>query len=249
MDKKRTEGYIAGVACVIACLVFSVSAANIGWNASGQILWAFTIVFGVLGIGSFWKPNSIGAIVTQIMRNIGRSESEGSDSHNRQIQKKSKGSVQVMGDDARVNVYNVAQESDANGNTLWKPRPKIKFFVAQELLRKLQFPQVGWEAYNDSPYQLRARIEIHPILGGHDLFPLSDDYINGNHPYGVEPKSPVFGNGCFSLPQVCATSKDELVLEIRAIVEDVNDPEKGEYKLLPSCWKYAREYDTWSYNP
>jgi hypothetical protein len=132
---------------------------------------------------------------------------------------------------------------------LWKPLPKIKFSVAQRLLRKLQFPQVGWEAYNDSPYQLKVRIEVHPILGGQDLHPLPDNDINGNKLYPVEPMSALFGNGCFSPPQVCATSKDELILEIRAIVEDVNGPEKGEYKLLPSCWKYVREYDTWSYYP
>jgi hypothetical protein len=61
--------------------------------------------------------------------------------------------------------------------------------------------------------------------------------------------SALFGNGCFSLPQVCATSKDELILEIRAKAEDVNDPEKGEYKFLPSRWKYVREHDAWSYYP
>lgn len=111
------------------------------------------------------------------------------------------------------------------------------------------FAQVGWEAYNDSPYQLKVRIEVHPILGGKDLHPLSDDDINGTNVYPVEPRTWLFGNGFFSLPQVCATSKDELILEIRATVEDVNDSEKGEHKLLPSRWKYVRELNAWSYYP
>lgn len=136
-----------------------------------------------------------------------------------------------------------------NVSKKWEPLPKIRFLVAQRLLRILIFPQVGWEAYNNSPYQLKVRIEVHPILGGKDLHPLPDNDINGTNPYYVEPMSALFGNGCFTLPQKCATSKEELILEIRAIVLDVNDTEKGEYKLLPSRWKYVRERNIWSYYP
>jgi hypothetical protein len=131
----------------------------------------------------------------------------------------------------------------------WSPLPNIKFIVSQRLLRILTFPQVGWEAYNDSPYQLRVRIEVHPILGGRDLHPLSDDDINGIKAYEVEPKSYLFANGCFSLPQECSVSKEELILEIRATVEDINDPEKGQHNLVPRRWKYVREHNTWSYYP
>lgn len=136
-----------------------------------------------------------------------------------------------------------------NTSKQWKPLPKIKFFLAQRLLRTLTFPQVGWEAYNDSPYQLKVRIEVHPILGGKDLHPLPDDDINGTKPYDVQPNDWLFGNGCFTLPPKCATSKEELILEIIAIALDVNDTEKGEYKLSPSRWKYVRERNAWSYYP
>jgi len=131
----------------------------------------------------------------------------------------------------------------------WKPLPNIIFKVTQRLLRTFYFPQVGWEAYNDSSYQLRVRIEVHPILGGRDLHPLSDDDINGTKAYEVEPKSYLFGNGCFSLPQECAVSKDDLILEIRTTVEDINNPEKGQHKLVPRRWKYVREDNAWSYYP
>ena len=134
-------------------------------------------------------------------------------------------------------------------NKLWSPLPIIYFKVAQILLRILHFPQVGWEAYNKSPYQLEVRIEVHPILGGRDLHPLPDNDINGNSIYPVEPYSPLFINGCFTLPPVCAVSKEELVLEIRATVTDINSPEKGSYALLPQRWKYVRERNLWSYYP
>lgn len=145
-----------------------------------------------------------------------------------------------------------SSKTHAVDSTAWNPLPKINFKVAQRLLRVLQFPQVGWEAYNDSPYQLRVRIEVHPFLGKKDLHPLSDNHINGHKVYSVypvEPNSYVFANGCFTLPAICATSDDDLILEIRASVEDTNDPRKGEYKLIPRRWKYIRTSDTWSYHP
>jgi hypothetical protein len=131
----------------------------------------------------------------------------------------------------------------------WDPLPKINFKVSQQLLRTLKFPTVGWEAYNDSPYQLRIRIEVHPILGGKDLHPLSDKHINGSSVYPVEPNSPLFINGCFTLPAKCAISEKELILEIRAIAEDTNDLKKGTYALIPRRFKYNRKSNTWSYHP
>ena len=132
---------------------------------------------------------------------------------------------------------------------MWTPFPRINFTIAQRLLRVCTFPQVCWEAFNDSPYQLRVKIEIHPILGGRDLHPLKDDSINGNSVYEVEPNSYLFANGCFTLPKECADSKEDLVVEIRVLVTDANDIGKGELKLLPKRWKYVRENNSWFYYP
>jgi hypothetical protein len=131
----------------------------------------------------------------------------------------------------------------------WKRIPNIQFRVTQNLIDTFYFPQVGWEVYNNSLYQLRMRIEIHPLLGGKDLHPLPDDDINGTNEYEVEPKSFVFSNGCFTLPEECASSNDELILEIRSTVEDINDPKKRKLKLVPRRWKYVRETNAWSYFP
>jgi len=141
------------------------------------------------------------------------------------------------------------REKPKEDTALWSPLPKIDFTIAQRLLRTLHFPQVGWEAYNNSSYQLRVRIAIHPILGGKDLHPLSDNDINGMSVYEVEPYSYLFANGCFTLPQECAQSNKELILEIHSTVEDANDPKKGEHKLFPKRWKYIRERNAWSYYP
>jgi hypothetical protein len=104
MDKKRKDGYVTGLVCLIIFAIFLPTAINIGWNTSGQIFWVFTIVFGGLGVGSLWKPESIGAVVSQLLKNLAESE-EKSDSHNKQIQKESSGSVQVMAsDEAEVNI-------------------------------------------------------------------------------------------------------------------------------------------------
>jgi len=73
--------------------------------------------------------------------------------------------------------------------------------------------------------------------------------INGSSIYPVEPNSPLFMNGCFTLPNICATSNDEIILEIRATVEDTNDLKKGKYSLIPRRWKYNRKSNTWSYHP
>jgi len=258
MDKKRKDGYVTGIGCLLIFALFAyftiVSASN---TSAAVIMGIFAALFGVLGFGSLAKPETIGAVASQFLENLSKnSEEKSSDSHDKQIQKKSSGSVQVMASDSEVNInvlprkQKPARESDVKGSALWKPLPKINFNVAQRLLRMLQFPTVGWEAYNDSPYQLRVRIEVHPILGGRDLHPLPDNLLNGTEVIDVEPQSALFGNGCFTLPEICAVSKDdELILEIRAKVEDINDPEKGQYKLVPQRWKYVRETNTWSYYP
>ena len=86
MDKKRKDGYITGLVCLLICFIFLPISINTGWNTSGQIFGVFTIVFGILGVGSLWKPDSIGAVVLQLLENLGENE-EKSDSHNKQIQK------------------------------------------------------------------------------------------------------------------------------------------------------------------
>jgi len=124
MDKKRKDGYVTGLGCLLIFAIFLPTAISIGWNTSGQIFWVFTILFGGLGFGSLWKPDSIGAVVSQFLKNLSKSSEEGSsDSHNQQTQKKSSGSVQVMAQDQsnvsitvhsgkKKNAQNLPEESE-----------------------------------------------------------------------------------------------------------------------------------------
>ena len=131
----------------------------------------------------------------------------------------------------------------------WNPLPVIKFNIMGVNLKRA-LPQVGWELTNHSSFQLRIRIEVHPWLGKRDLLPLIlDDDINGKKSYTAEPNSLVWTNGTFTLPHECVNSTEELVLEIRSFVTDVNEPQKAEHKMLSSTWKYVSSGDYWFYYP
>jgi len=148
-------------------------------------------------------------------------------------------------------LFNVSNKATTilHSKVKWNPLPVIKFNVMGAHLKRA-FPQVGWELTNHSPYQLKIRIEVHPWLGNEDLFSLVlDGDINGKKSYSAEPNSVVWTNGTFTLPQKCVASTEELVIEIRSFVTDVNEPQKGEHRMLSSTWKYVRAGDYWYYYP
>lgn len=106
MDKKKQGGYVTGLICLLLFSFFAyftiISASN---QATAAILGVFSIFFGGLGFGSLWKPESIGAVASQFLKNLAKNaEDEPSDSHETQVQKKSSG-VQVMATHgAKVNI-------------------------------------------------------------------------------------------------------------------------------------------------
>ena len=90
MDPKRKNGYIAGIVSLLGSSIFGIFVINYGLSLSGQILAVLALIFGVLGIGSLLKPESIGEITSQLLKNIAKNmeEQTNSDSHNNQTQKK-----------------------------------------------------------------------------------------------------------------------------------------------------------------
>ena len=96
MEEKTKNGYIAGVVSIIGCFLFGLFAYHNEFNLTGQILWGITLVLGVFGVGSLWKPDSVGQVVWQLLENLSKSGENTSDSHNIQIQEKSSGAVQAM---------------------------------------------------------------------------------------------------------------------------------------------------------
>lgn len=96
MEDKKKNGYVTGIVCLLIFFILLILAVNNEWNMSGQTIWVITIFFGGLGVGSLCKPESFGAIATQILKNLSESGKDTSDSHNIQIQENSSGAVQAM---------------------------------------------------------------------------------------------------------------------------------------------------------
>jgi len=119
MDEKRQKGYVAGFICIFIFILFFVLAFNNAWNSTGQLLWGFTLFFGALGVGSFWKPEVIGGAASQFLESLAKSGREESDSYNKQIQEKTSGSVQVMATrGAKVNINVPSRKKENTTNSL-----------------------------------------------------------------------------------------------------------------------------------
>ncbi len=88
MDEKRKDGYVTGLLFLRIFAIFLPTSISTGWNTTGQIFGVITAIFGILGFGSLWKPDSIGAVASQLLKNLAKNTEEGSsDSHDEQIQK------------------------------------------------------------------------------------------------------------------------------------------------------------------
>ena len=116
MDEKRKQGYISAVICSLISVILLTFSLKNEFNLSGQMLWILTFFFGVLGLGSFWKPNTIGEIASEILKNMSKNGVEtNSDSHNKQVQIQSPHGVQAMasqGGNVTINVDSGKKEQE-----------------------------------------------------------------------------------------------------------------------------------------
>ena len=62
---------------------------------TGQVLIAFGLVFGILGVGCFWKPELFGPITSKLLENFARAEERNSRTYE-QNQQESKNSPQII---------------------------------------------------------------------------------------------------------------------------------------------------------
>jgi hypothetical protein len=66
MNSKKERAYVAGgVGCVVAILLLIISY-DLGWSLYGQLVGGVGVVFMVLSILSFWKPERFGLFVSKI---------------------------------------------------------------------------------------------------------------------------------------------------------------------------------------
>ena len=76
MDEETKTAYKAGAVSLLGCVILIIFAINFGWNMTGQVLGIMGLFFGILGVGSFIKPEIFGPIADQILENIGKSSEE-----------------------------------------------------------------------------------------------------------------------------------------------------------------------------
>ena len=128
--------------------------------------------------------------------------------------------------------------------------PKIEMEITQKihgLYQKRVLPIVGFNLFNPNSVPVRVKLKTSVILGGQNLGLVEDakGYYCGKriHEFNADRG---FGNGSFSIPQICVNSKEELTIEVRSFVID----EFGkEYERLPESWTYMRDSNDWYYEP
>jgi hypothetical protein len=135
MDNETKSGYVAAFIFIVAFFAFLTSLINIGLNKVDLLSSIITAILGILGFGSLWKPRTIGAVAVAIIdmfRNTGNTEGSSPDSHNKQIQSKSSGSVQVHATHgAKVNVSIPSDKKGSNADLegkelLWNEKRVIR---------------------------------------------------------------------------------------------------------------------------
>ncbi len=92
MEDSKKNAYITGVIFSFMAIFSIFIAISVGWNMSGQFMSIVGLFFGVLGVGSLWKPESIGQIASQILENM----QENSDRQNKSYRKKNQKVNQVI---------------------------------------------------------------------------------------------------------------------------------------------------------
>jgi len=105
MDKTRRNSYVSGVIGIIILGIFVPMAINAGWNVTGQTLGVIGLVFGILGLGCFIKPDFFGPILTQIFENLSKNTESSETRKNEQHQNKPSKSPQIQAEKSNVNIY------------------------------------------------------------------------------------------------------------------------------------------------
>ena len=76
MQEDIKNSYMAGMICFVGSTLFGIFAFNSGWNTVGQTLTIFTVMFGILGMGSFIKPKLFGPLAIQLLENMSKNTQE-----------------------------------------------------------------------------------------------------------------------------------------------------------------------------
>lgn len=119
MDDKEKNAYVAGFVFTLASAIFWGMAFTTGWNLSGLIMSIFGLAFGGLGIGSFWKPMSIGQVAIQIAENY-RRQGEASRRDTQEMSDSPEGKQVIASEGGKVDMsthYHSPSVGDSNKQT------------------------------------------------------------------------------------------------------------------------------------
>lgn len=109
MNKKK-KGYKTGGIGVFLGSLFLLLSINMWQTLSGQILILAGIFFGGLGVGSIWKPESIGQIAAEIFEFIDKNTREQVSNDSSQSQNQPRNSPQVQTDSGDIHIHQSINE-------------------------------------------------------------------------------------------------------------------------------------------
>lgn len=102
--KQRNKYHWAGTVGSVIFLILLIVTINIGWNLTGQILGVLTLFAGVMGIGTFVKPDVFGPLMTKWLDNLQKNFEDGG---NTQSQNRPMNSPQVMTKQGDVHISQI----------------------------------------------------------------------------------------------------------------------------------------------
>lgn len=183
MDDIKKTGYIAAFGSLLFFIVLLVLAFNTGWNMAGQLYGGIGLLFGLLSVGSFWKPDSIGQITHQILKNMAENAAPLDSQH----MSHSPGAIQQKaGRDAIINKItkqaDVIIKQDSLGDR--KSRNKLK---EEEALREVYKKMIRAM----SNLNVSANIGLKNKEDYDRLQSLVDDFISAKQEHAIDLDSEI----------------------------------------------------------
>lgn len=108
-----------------------------------------------------------------------------------------------------------------------------------------ELPQVGFNIRHvGNTYPLKATVKANVFLGKKNLGLVKSGYYNGEITWHLNPLTKVYGN--FGIMNECLNNEERLTIEVTVRVIDIYD---RSHKLLPICYSYDRENNSWFLEP
>jgi hypothetical protein len=119
--------------------------------------------------------------------------------------------------------------------------------LAQIQQRNFVLPRVGFSLSNFNKFPLKARVKATVKLGARKLGTVPPDphgYYSGKAVWNLNAETAIFGN--FAVHSECVSSSEPLRIQVEVTITDL---QSREHKLLPICYTYVRESNSWYLEP